>query len=142
MIGRLLQVAFPLLILTVHSCNPVRLETKVGAMEHFQRGVQYQESKQYRLALAEYDAALALDSDQPIIHYNVGLIYYALHLFERSIRSYRRAIGLNPHFAEAWYNLSLAYYQIGDTDAAFMASERYAKLGSEKIEKVERQDEN
>ncbi len=126
-----LKTVLPLLILLVQSCSSERADVRVGAMDHFKRGNRYQESKQYRSAIEEYKAALALDSEQPEFHYNLGLTYYALHLFEQSIRSYKKALDLNPQFAEAWFNLSLALYRIGDTEEAFSANERYVALHRE-----------
>ncbi len=97
-------------------------------MDHFRRGNHYQEITRYRSAEKEYKAALALDPEQPVFLYNLGLVYYSLHLYDLSIQSYQKALEINPTFSEAWYNLSLALYQVGETDEAFMAKERYHLL--------------
>ena len=72
--------------------------------------------------------AIALDDQQSAFHYNLGLAYYRLVLYELAIEAYYTAIEKDPDLENAWYNLSLALDKIGETDKAFQAYQRYQKL--------------
>jgi len=103
-------------------------ELKIGALAHFNRGNQAFEALDYRRAIDEYNQSIALFDQQPSFHYNLGLCYYHLVLFEPAELAYRRALELNPEMAVAWYNLALVLDKQNRSDEAFMAYDRYQKL--------------
>jgi tetratricopeptide (TPR) repeat protein len=72
----------------------------------------------YARALADYDAAQALDADNPLIPYNRGNAYLDSHQYERAIGDFTRALELDAGFALAFLNRGLAREQLGDTAAA------------------------
>ncbi|MCP4752036.1 MAG: tetratricopeptide repeat protein [Proteobacteria bacterium] len=128
----------PLLtMLAIQSCGPTQEELRIGALAHFRRGNQLFENHQPKAAVTEYRKAIALDPNQERIHYNLGLAYYSLVLYNQAIDSYWKAIERNPDFAEAWYNLSLAFEKIRETEKAFMAYEKYQTLNQLKDKEPE-----
>jgi len=103
-------------------------------LKHFHRGNQLFSQHNPRDAILEYKMAIALDHRQAGFHYNLGLAYYQLVLYEQAIESYQQAISYMPELGNAWYNLSLALDKIGETDKAFLAYERYQKLNQAQTE--------
>ena len=128
---RLATVTLLLLLVSgilIQGCGPSQEELRIGALEHFKRGNSLFTSNDPSGAISEYRMAIALDDSQAVFHFNMGLAYYRLVLYEQSIDAYQTAVRLNPNFGEAWYNLSLALDKIGETDKAFMAYERYQTI--------------
>ena len=107
-------------------------ELKLGALQHFNRGNEHFERLDYKRALEEYEQAIALFDEQPSFHYNLGLCYYNLVLYERAEFTFRRATELNPEFGEAWYNLALTLDKLDKSDEAFSAFDRYQQVNRKK----------
>ena len=127
-------IALFLLIFIGQGCGPSQEELTIGALKHFHRGNQLFAKNDPRQAIHEYKMAITLDKQQSVFHYNLGLAYYRLVLYEQAIEAYRDAITHQPELGEAWYNLSLALDKIGETDKAFLAYERYQKLNQAQIQ--------
>lgn len=123
-----LLIALFFLVFLFQGCGPSQEELTIGALKHFNRGNQLFNQNNPRGAIAEYKLAIAQDDDQAAFHFNLGLAYYRLVLYNQAIEAYQHAIKLKPKFGEAWYNLSLALDKIGETDKAFLAYERYQEL--------------
>lgn len=115
-------------LLIIASCSSSNKVIPIGALEHFQRGNQYQRTLDYRDAIKEYLMAIREDPDQKPFHYNLGIAYYSLQLYENAILSYQKALELDPDFADAWYNLSLSLNKTDELEDAFQAYERYQNL--------------
>lgn len=126
-----LLVSLSLAIIAIQGCGPSQEELRIGALEHFRRGNELFAKEDPRGAINEYRMAIAMDESQAVFHFNMGLAYYRLVLYERSIEAYQTAIDLNPEFGEAWYNLSLVLDKIGETDRAFMAYEKYQAINQQ-----------
>ncbi|MCP4296806.1 MAG: tetratricopeptide repeat protein [Proteobacteria bacterium] len=109
------------------SCS-VDQSIPIGALEHFQRGNQYQQELDYRAAINEYSMAIQEDPDQKSFHYNLGIAYFSLQYYEKSAASYHEALEIDPEFADAWYNLSLSLEKSNQIEDAFHAYEKYQKL--------------
>lgn len=109
-------------------CSASQEEIRIGAIKHFNRGNELMSQQNPRAAIGEYLLAIELDDEQPEFHYNLGLAYYQLILYQQAIAAYEEAIDLRPEFAEAWYNLSLAFDKIDESEKAFLAHDRYLKL--------------
>ncbi len=109
------------------SCS-VDKSIPIGALEHFQRGNQYQQDLNYRAAINEYSMAIQEDPDQKSFHYNLGIAYFSLRYYEKAATSYHEALEIDPEFADAWYNLSLSLEKSNQLDDAFHAYEKYQKL--------------
>ena len=118
----------------IQTCGPSQEELTIGALKHFHRGNQLFSQNNPSKAVLEYKMAIALDKQQAVFHYNLGLAYYQLVLYEQAIESYQKAIFYMPELGNAWYNLSLALDKIGETDKAFLAYERYQKMNQAQIQ--------
>lgn len=114
--------------LALQGCSSNQDELTVGALKHFRRGnLLFSENKPSG-AIAEYKMAIALDNQQAVFYFNMGLAYYRLVLYNQAIEAYHAAIDRDPEFGEAWYNLSLALDKTGETDRAFLAYEKYLAI--------------
>ena len=88
------------------------------ATAYLNRANVYAQRAKYDRAFADYDAALALDADNPLIAYNRGNAYFDTRQYERAIADFSRAIELDARFALAYFNRGLAREGLGDTAAA------------------------
>src|SRR3989339_1302441 len=128
---RLFLLLLPVLVLV--ACTSTE-ELKIGALDHFNRGNGYFAANDFKAAIGEYNQAVALFDEQSAFHYNLGLSYYNLVLYEQAERAYRRAIELDPTFGEAWYNLALVLDKLDRSDEAFMAYDKYQKVNKNKAQ--------
>jgi tetratricopeptide (TPR) repeat protein len=67
-------------------------------------------------ALTHFEASLAANERQPVVHANFGNLLKDLNRYALAERHYRRAIELMPNFAEAWYQrgvLATERHQLG-----------------------------
>jgi tetratricopeptide (TPR) repeat protein len=72
-------------------------------------------------ALQEFQIALTLSPDEPIVHYNLGTIYAHMNRFDLAVAEERQALRAAPHYAEAWGNLGGALQKLGRTQEAVAA---------------------
>ena len=84
------------------------------AITYSNRGMHYNENKQYREAIADFDQAIGLDQQYAIAHNNRGNSYAELKEFNRAIPDFDAAIRFNPDFAVAYENRAWAYYNMGE----------------------------
>ena len=66
------------------------------------RGNAYQNKGDYARAIADYDEAIKLLSDSPLIYSNRGRAYQQRGDYERAIQDYEQAIRLDPTSAQAF----------------------------------------
>ncbi len=88
------------------------------ATAHLNRANVYAQQAKYDRALADYDAALALDPQNALIPYNRGNAYYDLKQYERAIADFSRATEVDASFSLAFFNRGLARERLGDFAAA------------------------
>ncbi|MDX2470354.1 MAG: tetratricopeptide repeat protein [SAR324 cluster bacterium] len=119
-------------LLLLSACTSAE-EIRIGSLQHFKRGNDLQERSHFKEAITEYQLAINYDDEQEVFHYNKGLCYFNLVLYQQSIDSYNRAIEINPEFPEAYYNLSLALNKMDRPDEAYIAYERYQKLNKKHL---------
>ncbi len=69
---------------------------------HYNLGLAYDESRQYDEALSEYGKALAVDSSDPDLHYNIAIIYEGhFHNTAKAIEHYKAYLALAPNAEDA-----------------------------------------
>src|SRR6516165_331553 len=80
--------------------------------------------REFDLALASYDRALALRPDFAVALYNRGVTLQELDRCEEALASYRRALALRPDFVEALNNLGNTLRQLKRYDEALASYDR------------------
>ena len=71
------------------------------ATAHNNRGLCWQDRKQFDKALAAYTAALALD-ETPWTYQNRGLLHSQVGQYQNALADFESAIRLDPEYAAAW----------------------------------------
>jgi tetratricopeptide (TPR) repeat protein len=86
-------------------------------------------------AVAAFEKALAVDSENAAVYSNLGTLYLALYMrdgdgaaFENGIRNFRRAIACDPAHAMAYNGLGAAFKRAGRVDEAVAAWEKALEL--------------
>jgi tetratricopeptide (TPR) repeat protein len=77
------------------------------ALDLEEKGRSAEAAERYRLALAE-------DPHDPVLHFNLGNVLFALGDAAPAAESYRRAVQLDADYAEAWNNLGNALSHLGE----------------------------
>ena len=88
------------------------------ATAYLNRANVYAQRARYEQALADYDAAEALDAQNPLIPYNRGNAHFDRRRYVRAVADFSRAVELDAGFALAYLNRGLAQEGLGDTGAA------------------------
>lgn len=97
----------------IFSCQTSSLaNNKERASLRMQLGVAHLEKDNLPLALKELLVAEELDAENPLIHSNLGLVYFLRKKFDLSVKHYIKAIELQPNFTEAKNNLARVYIEI------------------------------
>jgi tetratricopeptide (TPR) repeat protein len=91
------------------------------AAELLEEGNSLARSGVYRTALLRYREAAAAGLDTPLLHYNVGVVHYALGNFDEAAAELELATAEPALAALASYNRGLALRAAGDTAAAIAA---------------------
>lgn len=79
------------------------------AAAYYNRGIAYDELKQFNRAKKDYDQAISLYPNFEAAYSNRGLVFYELKHFTQAISDFNQAIRLNPNDAEVYYNRGNAY---------------------------------
>lgn len=80
-------------------------------------------------AIADFDAALALNPRLIYAWFNKGNIYYSLDDFTSALQCFSEAISINPEFGQAYFNRGLTYLRIGNKHQAFADLSKAGELG-------------
>ncbi len=80
---------------------------------HMEIAISHIQKDNLPLALKELLIAEDLDPRNPVIHSNLGLVYFLRQRFELSERHYLQAISLQPDYTEAKNNLARVYIENG-----------------------------
>lgn len=102
-----------------------------GAVNYFNRGVDYQEQGQLDLAIEEYTEAIAVNPDFADAYFNRGVAYFEKGDFDQAIADYSKAIESNPQFADAYANRGVAYAVTGQYDQALVDLDKAIELDTD-----------
>lgn len=80
-------------------------------------------------ALADYDAALAINPALVYAWFDKGVIYYEMRDYSAARKCFDMALGIDPSFGEAYFNRGLTYLQGGDKRNAFSDLSKAGELG-------------
>ena len=101
------------------------------ATELHEQGIALARGGDVRGALRLFDAALELDSNQPVWHFNRGLSCQRLGRLDAAAVAYQHAVRLEPGFFDAWSNLCAALKAAGRPGPAVEAGLRAIQLNRE-----------
>lgn len=75
-------------------------------------------------ARSGYLHLLGYFSEAPLLHYNLGLVYYEQGDYENSRNSFARAVDLSPQDMDIMFNLGLTQKKTGDLQGAIISYKR------------------
>ncbi len=108
--------------LAIKSCTALiqsGQDSSVNLAAHLNnRGTAYEKKKQYDLALADYNQAIALDPTLAAAFSNRGNVYDDKGQYDAAIADHDHAIRLKPDYADAFNNRGVSHYHKGQYDAA------------------------
>jgi tetratricopeptide (TPR) repeat protein len=88
------------------------------ATAYYNRGVEYDEKKDYDRAIADYDQAIRINPDYAYAYNNRGKAYNEKGDYDRAITDFNQAIRIDPKLALSYNNRGNAYKDKGDHDRA------------------------
>lgn len=80
-------------------------------------------------AVADYDAALAINPRLVYAWFNKGNLYYALRDYTSAMQCYSEALRIDPEFGQAYYNRGISYLQLGNKRQAFIDLSKAGEAG-------------
>ena len=78
--------------------------------------------------------AAKLNTNNPDIHNNIGVIYKELHQFDQAIEEFFKAIDINPEHTNPYNNTGVVYYAIIDFKGAFRNYQNASSIDPENLE--------
>jgi tetratricopeptide (TPR) repeat protein len=87
-----------------------------------------EDAGQLSQAAEVYRQAIDLDPREPVLHFNLGNVLYALGQLPQSLASFRKAVRLDPAYAEAWNNLGNVHADLDQPELALAAFRRALEL--------------
>lgn len=94
----------------------------------YDRGLSYENTKQYNLAMADFSQSVGLDPNYADAFDDRGNVYTKLHDYAHAIADYDRAVSLKSDVALYYSNRGYTYYMKGDFDAALTDLDRAISL--------------
>ena len=104
------------------------------AVACYNRGRAYADKGENDRAIAEYDAALCLNSGLPVVYKERGRAYAYKGEWDRAIDDYDTAIRLNPRYPEAYKSRADAYSAKGDLNLAIASYSESLSLNPDDAE--------
>ncbi len=104
-----LLVLIPVPMLAV---QPQSLCPPCETLFHRLRSQLYALAFRYDEAIADMDAAIALESDDPALYVERGQRIILLYEWDRALADYNRALELDPLYADAYYYRGILYASV------------------------------
>ena len=101
------------------------------AERHFNAGLDKQEQGHLEEAIAEYDEAIRLNSEDAVVYYNRGLAHLSLSQLQQAVQDFDTAVRLNPRLASAYAKRATAYTRLGRDEEATRDIETAVSLGTD-----------
>lgn len=111
-------------LLVLVSCVSTRSKDREKAELYLRMGTSQIESGNYPQALRDLLNAEELDSENPVIQNNLGLVYFLRERFDLAEKHIENAVKLDPKYSEARNNLSRVYLELGK----FSEAEKQVKV--------------
>ncbi|MFZ0134496.1 MAG: tetratricopeptide repeat protein [Desulfobacterales bacterium] len=93
------------------------------------RGNAYRDTKQYALAMQDYNKAVSLNPNLAKTYNNRGNIYFDQGNFQMAIADYEKALALDATYKLAHLNRGLAYHELNKDELACPDFHRACELG-------------
>lgn len=100
----------------------------IGARDHFFRGNEHYAAGRFESALAEYEAAIAVNPELAEAYVNAGLLHDRVECLDQAKDCFNRAIEISPNLAEAHRYLAAVHLKMGHFEAAKAAVTRATEL--------------
>ena len=84
--------------------------------------------------MTNYSKAAELDTKNPDIYNNIGVIYKELRQYDRAIEEFLRAIYLNPTYAKPYNNIGVVYYAKKDFPGAIRNYQKAISIDPKNLE--------
>lgn len=91
----------------------IEKETGKIPFAHNNRGMAYEDEKEYKLAITDLSTAISLRPDYVMALNNRGLAFTQMGVFDKAIEDFSRAISISPRYSDAIYNRGVAYQARG-----------------------------
>ena len=100
---------------------------------HQLRGETYRDLGRFRLAIMDYDKAIAIHPDAGS-YINRGLSYYQLGNRNKALKDFDEAIRINPHCADAYNDLGVVHYLLGKYNEAIKDYDKAIEINPKNAE--------
>jgi tetratricopeptide (TPR) repeat protein len=126
--GRLMQLNGQLLLdLQAHeddAAEVLSLPPRIESVEDlFEEALSREDQRRWQEAAELYRRALEQEPDDPVLHFNLGNVLFAMREYAPAADSFQAAVRLDPAYAEAWNNLGNALSELDRWPQAIEAFE-------------------
>jgi tetratricopeptide (TPR) repeat protein len=111
--------------------NALRLKNNDKASAYIEQGFQNLEAKKYQQAIANFNKALQIDTDNPYSYLGRGVARMSLEDYQNANTDFSQAVKLNSNIAYGYYFRALTRYRLGDKPGALADLRTSAQLFQE-----------
>lgn len=125
-----IKLAQEISMLSIESIEekPEKIEDTYNELDWFQKGLEYQKSKNFKKAEYAFQQAIRLKPDFYEAYINLGNVYFILGNYNEAIDSYNYALK-NNHNNTLYNKIGTAYFILGDYDKAIDAYKKAVNTG-------------
>jgi tetratricopeptide (TPR) repeat protein len=105
-----------------------RLRGDEVAWAYLYRGSAYYHTKQYQLALNDFDRAITMNGRVPDFYNERGRLWVAVQKYEVALQNFNQAILLKPDYAIPYFNRGIALNDLNRPNEAFLAFNKSVEL--------------
>ena len=103
-----------IVILFLSYNNGVWGQAEKSAIDHYNKGVEYSNAKNYELAIASYSTCLEKDPNYIKAYYNRGTCAMSLQKYDDAIADFDKTINIDPEFTKAYLYMGYTRLLQGD----------------------------
>ncbi|MAP89937.1 hypothetical protein CMK15_00120 [Candidatus Poribacteria bacterium] len=97
-------------------------------------GVEQYNSGDFPTAIETYQSGLVLEENNPLLHYNLGLVFQKIGRSKQAISAYQKSLELKADNAQAYNNIGVIWVQEGKFDLALSAFRQAVLIDNNYIE--------
>lgn len=116
------------IILFTEILNSGRLPKTWLAPTLYMRGKAYRETRQYQLAIADYQAAIAADPNMDVAHYEMGATYQLLGQHAKAVEAFGKAIKIKGNNADYFLGRCISHTYLNNYRAAIPDCETASRM--------------